>query len=194
MTRLRLPRRRLAVLLAAWPLAAPAMDAASSAPALSALAWIAVGALAAVAATVALRRRRGNADADADARTSADAESLRLQTLLHTIPDLVWLKDPDGIYLACNRAFQTYFNAPEADILGRSDADFVGAEHAARVRDDDAAAVAAGTPTATERWSIIPALRYDRFDLKARSSSLYPLQPASLSDSALSPAPWLFLG
>lgn len=40
---------------------------------------------------------------------------------------------------------------------------------------------------ATERWSIIPALRYDRFDLKARSSSLYPLQPASLSDSALSP-------
>ena len=152
MTRLRLPRRPLAVLLAAWPLAAPAMDAASSAPALSALAWIAVGALAAVAATVALRRRRGKVDADA--RTSADAESLRLQTLLHTIPDLVWLKDPDGIYLACNRAFQTYFNAPEADILGRSDADFVGAEHAARVRDDDAAAVAAGTPTATERWSI----------------------------------------
>ncbi|HNI82488.1 MAG TPA: PAS domain S-box protein, partial [Rhodocyclaceae bacterium] len=128
------------------------MDAASSAPALSALAWIAVGALGAVAATVALRRRHGNADADA--RTSTDAESLRLQTLLHTIPDLVWLKDPAGIYLACNRAFQTYFNAPEADILGRSDADFVGAEHAARVRDDDAAAVAAGTPTATERWSI----------------------------------------
>ncbi|HNH17555.1 hypothetical protein, partial [Zoogloea sp.] len=63
------------------------MDAASSAPALSALAWIAVGALGAVAATVALRRRHGNADADA--RTSTDAESLRLQTLLHTIPDLV---------------------------------------------------------------------------------------------------------
>lgn len=40
---------------------------------------------------------------------------------------------------------------------------------------------------ATERWSIIPALRYDRFDLKAKGSPLYPLQPASLSDSALSP-------
>ena len=40
---------------------------------------------------------------------------------------------------------------------------------------------------ATERWSLIPALRYDRFDLKAESSALYPLQPASLSDSALSP-------
>ncbi|WP_382152841.1 TonB-dependent hemoglobin/transferrin/lactoferrin family receptor [Hydrogenophaga sp. ANAO-22] len=40
---------------------------------------------------------------------------------------------------------------------------------------------------ASERWSIIPALRYDRFDLKAKGSPLYPLQPASLSDSALSP-------
>jgi hemoglobin/transferrin/lactoferrin receptor protein len=40
---------------------------------------------------------------------------------------------------------------------------------------------------ATERWSLIPALRYDRFDIKAESSALYPLQPASLTDSALSP-------
>lgn len=40
---------------------------------------------------------------------------------------------------------------------------------------------------ASERWSIIPALRYDRYDLKAESHALYPLQPASLSDSALSP-------
>ncbi|WP_169801563.1 TonB-dependent hemoglobin/transferrin/lactoferrin family receptor [Hydrogenophaga palleronii] len=40
---------------------------------------------------------------------------------------------------------------------------------------------------ATERWSLIPALRYDRFDLKAGNNALYPLQPASLSDSALSP-------
>lgn len=40
---------------------------------------------------------------------------------------------------------------------------------------------------ATERWSLIPALRYDRFDLKAENNALYPLQPASLTDSALSP-------
>ncbi|MDR7095192.1 TonB-dependent hemoglobin/transferrin/lactoferrin family receptor [Hydrogenophaga laconesensis] len=39
----------------------------------------------------------------------------------------------------------------------------------------------------SERWSLIPALRYDRFDLKAQNSTLYPLTPASLSDSALSP-------
>jgi PAS domain-containing protein len=28
-----------------------------------------------------------------------------LSTLIRTIPDLVWLKDPDGVYLACNYRF-----------------------------------------------------------------------------------------
>ncbi len=40
---------------------------------------------------------------------------------------------------------------------------------------------------ASERWSLIPALRYDRFELKPEASSLYPLEAAALSDSALSP-------
>ena len=40
---------------------------------------------------------------------------------------------------------------------------------------------------ASERWSLIPALRYDRFDLKPQASELYPLEAASLSDSAVSP-------
>ncbi|QHE88657.1 TonB-dependent hemoglobin/transferrin/lactoferrin family receptor [Hydrogenophaga sp. BPS33] len=40
---------------------------------------------------------------------------------------------------------------------------------------------------ATDRWSVIPALRYDRFDLKAANHALYPLQAASLSDTAFSP-------
>jgi hemoglobin/transferrin/lactoferrin receptor protein len=40
---------------------------------------------------------------------------------------------------------------------------------------------------ASTRWRVIPALRYDRFSLKPQSSPLYPLSPASLSASALSP-------
>jgi PAS domain-containing protein len=37
-----------------------------------------------------------------------------LRTLVHTIPDLVWLKNPDGIYLACNPSFARFFGASEA--------------------------------------------------------------------------------
>ncbi|MBX3608496.1 MAG: TonB-dependent hemoglobin/transferrin/lactoferrin family receptor [Hydrogenophaga sp.] len=39
----------------------------------------------------------------------------------------------------------------------------------------------------SDRWSIVPALRYDRFSLDAKADSLYPQTPANLSDSALSP-------
>lgn len=39
----------------------------------------------------------------------------------------------------------------------------------------------------SDRWSVVPALRYDRFKLDAESSPLYPRTPANLSDSELSP-------
>jgi PAS domain-containing protein len=39
-------------------------------------------------------------------QSGADPVSeVRLRSLLDTIPDLVWLKDPDGVYLACNPPF-----------------------------------------------------------------------------------------
>ncbi len=40
---------------------------------------------------------------------------------------------------------------------------------------------------ASDRWSFIPALRYDRVSLDAQNSALYPLQAASLSNGALTP-------
>ncbi len=49
----------------------------------------------------------------------------RLRTLIQTIPDLVWLKDEEGVYLACNPMFERFFGAKEADITGRTDYDFM---------------------------------------------------------------------
>lgn len=48
-----------------------------------------------------------------------------MQTIIHTIPDYIWLKSPDGIYLSCNKMFTQFFGAPEAEIIGKSDYDFV---------------------------------------------------------------------
>lgn len=48
-----------------------------------------------------------------------------LKTLIQAIPDLVWLKDPNGIYLACNNRFEDFFGAKESDIVGKSDYDFI---------------------------------------------------------------------
>ena len=51
-----------------------------------------------------------------------------LRTLVQTLPDLVWLKDKNGVYLSCNQRFERFFGAREADIIGKTDYDFVDRE------------------------------------------------------------------
>ncbi len=91
--------------------------------------------------------------AEARAKLLADSERIQLKTLLQTIPDLVWLKDCAGIYLACNPAFESLFGARAADIVGKTDYDFMAAELARGLQDKDQAAVAAGRPTVNEEWA-----------------------------------------
>jgi hemoglobin/transferrin/lactoferrin receptor protein len=52
---------------------------------------------------------------------------------------------------------------------------------------ENTAAVFVQSEFASDRWSLIPALRYDRVSLNAQASSLYPLVPASLNADALTP-------
>lgn len=77
-----------------------------------------------------------------------------LRTLIQTIPDLVWLKDPDGVYLACNRVFERFVGAREADVVGKTDYDFVDRELADFFREHDRKAIAAGKPSSNEEWII----------------------------------------
>ncbi|MBI5572493.1 MAG: PAS domain S-box protein [Desulfomonile tiedjei] len=79
-------------------------------------------------------------------------ERAHLRTLVQTIPDLVWLKDPEGVYITCNPVFEGLYGAKEADIVGKTDYDFVDAELADFFRRKDREAVAAGHPTANEEW------------------------------------------
>ena len=48
-----------------------------------------------------------------------------LKTLLKAIPDLVWMKDPNGVYLSCNERFEDFFGEKEEAIVGKTDYDFV---------------------------------------------------------------------
>lgn len=75
-----------------------------------------------------------------------------LHTLVNTLPDLVWLKNVDGVYLACNARFERFFGAKEADILGKIDYDFMSAELADTFRGHDRNAMQAGKPTVNEEW------------------------------------------
>jgi PAS domain S-box-containing protein len=59
-----------------------------------------------------------------------DYERTQLRTLLETIPDYVWLKDPAGVYLDCNLAFQRLLGATQSAIIGKTDWDFLAAARA----------------------------------------------------------------
>jgi PAS domain S-box-containing protein len=74
----------------------------------------------------------------------------RLRALIDTIPDLVWLKDINGVYLACNNRFEALFGASESEVVGKTDHDFVPEELADFFRKHDKAAMAAGKPTLNE--------------------------------------------
>lgn len=85
-------------------------------------------------------------------RTFAKYTESSLRALLQALPDLIWLKDADGVYLACNHRFEKLFGAPEKDIIGRTDYDFVSKELADFFREHDRIAMCRGGPSVNEEW------------------------------------------
>ena len=73
-----------------------------------------------------------------------------LHTLTETIPDLVWLKDPQGIYLFCNPRVESFFGVKESGIIGKTDYNFVDKELADFGRRNDKRAVKTGRPCINE--------------------------------------------
>ncbi len=76
----------------------------------------------------------------------------RLYTIINTIPDLIWLKDVDGVYLSCNRMFELFFGAREVEIVGKTDYDFVSKDLADLFRKNDLRAITAGKSSSNEEW------------------------------------------
>ena len=76
----------------------------------------------------------------------------QMETLINALPDPVWLKDTEGVFLACNQAFGRMFGAPTCEIIGRTDYDFTSPELADFFRQKDREAIAAGTPRVNEEW------------------------------------------
>ncbi len=75
-----------------------------------------------------LRRQKTDEIALQKVQKEATNREALLSSLISAIPDLVWLKDENGVYLACNSRFEDFFGAKERDIIGKTDYDFVGKE------------------------------------------------------------------
>ncbi len=81
------------------------------------------------------------------------SESRRhMETLLNALPDPVWLKDMQGVFQACNQAFERMLGATAEEIIGKTDHDFLSAELADFFRQKDCEAIAAATSKVNEEW------------------------------------------
>lgn len=76
----------------------------------------------------------------------------RLAALLKTIPDLVWLKDKEGVYIICNPSFELLYGKPVSEIIGKTDYEFVDREQADFFRERDRIAMDSGGPVTNEEW------------------------------------------
>jgi PAS domain S-box-containing protein len=88
--------------------------------------------------------------------SALQADQARQRAVLDAIPDLVWLKDPDGAYVTCNPRFERLYGAREADIVGRTDYDFVPRELADFFRANDRRAMERDAPTVNEEELTFP--------------------------------------
>ncbi|MFY8020328.1 MAG: PAS domain S-box protein [Bacteroidia bacterium] len=59
------------------------------------------------------------------AELQAENEKERLQTLIETIPDLVWLKDVQGKYMLCNPQFSRLYKKEPQEMIGLTDYDLL---------------------------------------------------------------------
>ncbi|MGE4193605.1 MAG: PAS domain S-box protein [Pseudodesulfovibrio sp.] len=90
-----------------------------------------------------LRRAKMAADL---ANSALRVNMAHLRTLMETMPELVWVKDVNGVFLFCNHRFERLYGATEEEIVGRTDYDFVDRELADFFREHDRKAIAMGGP------------------------------------------------
>ena len=85
-------------------------------------------------------------------RKELHAEIEFLNTIIHTLPDIIWLKDLGGLYLYCNHAYGEFLDAPPQEIIGKDDRDFFDANLADLFRRQDRTVTLNGSPSTHEEW------------------------------------------
>lgn len=79
-----------------------------------------------------------------------------LKSLLKSIPDLVFYKDLDGIYLGCNKAFASFTGRDSNDIIGKTDFDLYSEEEALLFRSSDQEVTENNKQVIMELWANWP--------------------------------------
>ncbi len=91
-----------------------------------------------------------------ESNTQLAREQGLLVSLLNSIPDLIFYKDVNGVYLGCNAAFVEFVGRPAEEIVGKSDFDLFPHEVAAFFREQDAEMMTRGQARHNDEWVDYP--------------------------------------
>ena len=72
-----------------------------------------------------------------ESQTALRAREQHLRSLLDNIPDPVWFKNLDGVYISCNKAFAKMLGQTENNIIGKTEDQLVARELADLFRHND---------------------------------------------------------
>lgn len=79
-------------------------------------------------------------------KNELEFEKSKLKIILRSIPDLLWMKDYRGNYIACNKRFEDFIGLSENEIIGKTDYDLVDKELADFFREHDTLAMDSQKP------------------------------------------------
>ena len=94
--------------------------------------------------------------AEREAQKALMMSEVLKKNILASQPILIWVKDNNGKYIACNPEFERFMGAKEAAIIGKTDYDFVDTETGDWLRQNDTMAMSASGPTTNEKWVVYP--------------------------------------
>lgn len=76
----------------------------------------------------------------------------QMEAAIEAIPDLIWVKDLDGVFVKCNRAFAIYMGRSKQDIIGKTEYDFFDKEAATFYLENDKMVIQTLLPRRMEAW------------------------------------------
>lgn len=90
------------------------------------------------------------------------ASEAHMRTLLDNIPDPIWFKSNEGVYLSFNKAVSALFQRNESDVVGKQAGDYVDNDFEALIKDYEATVLASKYAVRRELWMHIPSKNENR--------------------------------
>ncbi len=123
---------------------------------LTAIAGVAITLAVAVLLGIIVNRRRELERLIAERTESLRHHSALINSLLDSIPDLIFFKDVNGVYLGCNPPFAEFVGRAREHIVGKTDHELFTKEVAALFRENDRQMLELRRPRHNEEWITYP--------------------------------------